>query len=354
MSTKIINVPNGNNTPTTTAEILIENKIDYTPKVSVIIPVYNVEKYLRQCLDSVVNQTLKEIEIICIDDGSTDSSLEILKEYAEKDPRFTILTQENLYSGIARNAGLSIAKGEYLWFIDSDDFIELNAIELINNNNKDNDIILIGYRNITDNKIKENLSHCYLDYKIEKDIRKNAFKAQATIWCKIYKRDFILKQNIRFDNFKVCNDVYFAYYSMIVAQDITSIPQCLYNYRKDAIGALSRTRGEKSHYIVYAFNNIKQNLINKNLFNGYKKILLKQYIQHIDYELNNCSNFQQKIKLIRKLSFSEKMRFFLYKAQKAPFRIKYKEKKLQITILGIKTKINNPFTITKKSYTIFL
>ncbi len=92
MENTIITVKNADNEPNSEAMIIIKNEILYTPKVSVIIPVYNVEKYLRECLDSVVNQTLKEIEIICVDDGSTDSSLEILKEYAKKDNRFTIIT----------------------------------------------------------------------------------------------------------------------------------------------------------------------------------------------------------------------------------------------------------------------
>ena len=92
---QMITVKNAEGEPDTQAKILIQNKVNYTPKVSVIIPVYNVEEYLRECLDSVVNQTLKEIEIICVDDGSTDNSLEILKEYAKKDNRISVLTQEN-------------------------------------------------------------------------------------------------------------------------------------------------------------------------------------------------------------------------------------------------------------------
>ena len=123
---KTITVKNAEGEPDTEAVVLVQNKIDYTPKVSVIIPVYNVEQYLRECLNSVIKQTLKEIEIICVDDGSTDNSLDILKEYAEKDHRITIITQKNLHAGVARNAGLSIAKGEYLSFLDSDDFFELN------------------------------------------------------------------------------------------------------------------------------------------------------------------------------------------------------------------------------------
>ena len=93
-----------------------------TVKVSVILPVYNVEKYLKECLDSILNQTLQEIEVICVDDGSTDRSLEILREYEKKDKRVIVLTQENKGAGAARNKGLAIAKGEYLSFLDSDDF----------------------------------------------------------------------------------------------------------------------------------------------------------------------------------------------------------------------------------------
>ncbi len=99
------------------------------PKVSVIIPVYNVEAYLRQCLDSVVNQTLKDIEIICVDDGSTDGSAAILKEYATKDERIKILTQSNSGAGAARNAGIARATGEWITFCDADDWIEPDAIE---------------------------------------------------------------------------------------------------------------------------------------------------------------------------------------------------------------------------------
>lgn len=98
-------------------------------KVSVIVPVYNVEKYLKEAMDCIINQTLKEIEIICVDDGSTDSSLDILNKYADKDNRIIILEQENQGAGVARNTGLDIARGEYLSFLDPDDFFELTLLE---------------------------------------------------------------------------------------------------------------------------------------------------------------------------------------------------------------------------------
>ena len=99
-------------------------------KVSVILPVYNVSDYLRQCMDSIVGQTLKDIEIICVDDGSTDDSLAILKEYEAKDQRVKVIQQANAGAGAARNKGLEIATGEYLSFLDSDDFFEPDMVAM--------------------------------------------------------------------------------------------------------------------------------------------------------------------------------------------------------------------------------
>ena len=98
------------------------------PKVSIIIPVYNVEKYLKKCLNCIVNQTLTDFEVICINDGSTDNSLEILNEYAKNDKRFIVISQENQGQGVARNRCLELVKGEYIQFIDPDDWVETNML----------------------------------------------------------------------------------------------------------------------------------------------------------------------------------------------------------------------------------
>ena len=127
MEEKIINVKNAQGDEDTKAMIIHKNNINYIPKVSVIIPVYNTEKYLRECLDSIVNQTLKEIEIICVDDGSTDSSLEILKEYAKKDNRINLhFNEKNL--GYIKNFEnlLKRVENEYFMLADQDDYWILN------------------------------------------------------------------------------------------------------------------------------------------------------------------------------------------------------------------------------------
>jgi len=98
-------------------------------KISVIIPVYNTEKYLKECLESIINQTLTDIEIICINDGSTDNSLDILNSYANSDKRIKVFSQKNQGQGTARNYGMKIATGDYIHFMDSDDILELNTFE---------------------------------------------------------------------------------------------------------------------------------------------------------------------------------------------------------------------------------
>lgn len=116
------------------------------PKISIIIPVYNVEKYLAECLDSCINQTLEDIEVICIDDCSTDNSYKILEEYQQKDSRIKIFRhEENKKQGTARNKGLDVATGEYIWFIDSDDYIDTKACQILYDVIKDFNIDLLCF-----------------------------------------------------------------------------------------------------------------------------------------------------------------------------------------------------------------
>ena len=107
------------------------NNLTTNPLVSVIVPVFNGAPYLRQCMDSICTQTLKEIEIICVDDGSTDDSLSILQEYSAKDGRVIVLQQQNLYAGTARNNGMKIARGKYYSFLDADDYFEEDMLKCL-------------------------------------------------------------------------------------------------------------------------------------------------------------------------------------------------------------------------------
>ena len=134
------------------------------PKISIVIPIYNVEKYLRDCLDSCVNQTMEDIEIICVDDCSPDNSIQILEEYSQKDSRIKIFRHEiNKNLGSARNTGLQNATGEYVWFVDSDDYIDTKACQILYEAIKDFnvDILCFSALNFTEENDVRKFSHSY-------------------------------------------------------------------------------------------------------------------------------------------------------------------------------------------------
>lgn len=176
------------------------------PKISIIIPVYNVEEYLKQCLDSVINQTFKDIEIIIVNDGSTDNSINIIEEYKERDSRIIFLNQENHGPGYARNSGLKIAKGEYILFIDSDDWIRedtLQELYEIVKNDKNIDLIIFQYVNYDDEKDK------FYDEEFDSELKKYVNKTfnyedvsniylQPNPNMKFYKKSLIEENNIQF------------------------------------------------------------------------------------------------------------------------------------------------------------
>lgn len=128
-----------------------------TTVFSIIVPVYNSQEFLHKCLDSLVNQTLHDIEIICIDDGSTDDSLSILREYANADNRVIVITQQNSGPSVARNKGLSIAKGKYILFVDSDDWLEYDACCILKYELIKNPVDIAIFRHATiENNIQKN------------------------------------------------------------------------------------------------------------------------------------------------------------------------------------------------------
>ena len=212
-------------------------------KVSIIIPVYNVEEYLRQALDSVIHQTLKDIEIICVDDRSTDNSFEILKEYASKDGRIKILqTDKNSGPGVARNLGLNLANGEYIMFLDPDDWYELNACELAYNQIKqnDNDYVQFNYKLYREDnnttKVKSRRLRPFLKFKDKQDIRlgndlKNKYIVSCYTVMQIYSLKFLNKYNIRFLDIRNGEDVPFYIKVLMCSDTMSVIFDALYTYR---------------------------------------------------------------------------------------------------------------------------
>ncbi|MCI5866500.1 MAG: glycosyltransferase family 2 protein [Methanosphaera sp.] len=224
-------------------------------KVSVVMPVYNVEKYLRQSLDTIVNQTLEDIEIICINDGSPDNSLDILNEYAAKDPRITVVSQENGGHAVATNRGIDMATGEYLFLMDSDDILELNALEDTYNiaTQKDVDFVLFKAINYDDEQDKyyeaENYSMNMVAHRVKdqifsyEDVKDLIFKITVTPWSKLYNRKFIEDNHIRFPEGLVFDDNVFFWKVLFSAKRIYFHPEFLFKRRWYATS--STTAGDR-------------------------------------------------------------------------------------------------------------
>lgn len=187
------------------------------PKVSVIVPVYNTEKYLGKCLDSLVNQTLQEIEIVVIDDGSTDSSSEIIREYQSRYPeKIVVFTQKNSGQGIARNKGLKLCNGEYIGFLDSDDFVKVTMFGQMYDKAKKNnaDYVACGYTDITyqDNRIIELKK--YISSKVAKSNKDMFFGALASPFIHLYQREILNLADATFTEGKIYEDT--AFYLKVI------------------------------------------------------------------------------------------------------------------------------------------
>lgn len=211
-------------------------------QVSVILPVYNVAKYLHQAMDSVLGQTLKEIEIICVDDGSTDESYEILEEYAQKDNRITLIQQKNQGAGVARNTGLAVARGKYLLFLDPDDFFEFNMVEELYERAEKLGVEIvisppIGFNESTKKPYeihrffkKENIPQ--KDFFSYLDMEEHIFSSFGFApWNKFYQREFIIKNNIKFQEIFRGDDMFFTMIALISAKKITTLDKKFVHYR---------------------------------------------------------------------------------------------------------------------------
>lgn len=216
-------------------------------KISVIVPVYNVEEYIEECINSIVNQTLKEIEIIIVNDGTKDNSIKKIEKYFS-DPRIILINKENGGISSARNAGLKIAKGEYVSFIDSDDFIELTMLEELYNNSEKAEIV---FSNITffNNETKEK------NYDKKKAVFGNINKGSYLFYYvvispgnKIYKRAYLEKVNFNFIEGIIYEDAIFAIETLFLAKKVKYIDKFHYIYRtnrKNSIMTLTKLEGRK-------------------------------------------------------------------------------------------------------------
>ncbi len=277
--------------------------------VSIIIPVYNAEKYIKKCIESIINQTYKNIEIIVVDDGSKDNSLNIIKKY-KNDSRVKIISTQNHGVSFARNLGLKKCAGDFVMFVDSDDWIESNAVEVLLNAavEQNAEIVQSSYyqdedghielkqRKIKQDGIKELKEKIFLINTMN-DIN---FGALRCVWGKIFKKEII--QNTRFDeNIYLLEDGIFIYECMENIECFQFINQHLYHYRKVETSACNRFNEDQ----LAQYKNISNKLLRiltKDQIQLYYKVMLECIMTYIS-RLANYSKIgkNEKIKLIENL-----------------------------------------------------
>lgn len=271
--------------------------------VSIIIPVYNAEKYLSQCLSSLYKQIFADFEIICVDDGSTDNSLMILKEYEQKDDRVTVIEQKNQYAGVARNNGMKRAKGKYLLFLDADDFFADNMLEeLVKRAETDRTEILVFDVFQYDNVMKKVISTAWRP--IKKNLFGEGIKSARDIadtifdfttpapWNKLFLREFVKKNNLQFQAIQRTNDLYFTYAAFTYAERIGICDKKLLFYRDNNSSSLQGTGDITPNVFSQALFALRDNLQNRGILDIYRKSFDNMALAVCIYNLNKMNNIE--------------------------------------------------------------
>ncbi|MEY8494236.1 glycosyltransferase family 2 protein [Lachnospiraceae bacterium 29-91] len=276
-------------------------------KISVIIPVYNTEEYLNECLESICSQTLKEIEIICVDDGSTDNSLRILADYAARDSRIRLLKQSNQYAGVARNLGMRYASGKYLCFLDSDDFFSAFFLEkmYIAAEKYESDIVICNcynYDSMTGQTSKGYMREEFLPEDStnfsKEDISDKLFQiTDGWPWNKLFRTEFIQRSGLSFSSTRTANDGYFVFMALALAARITKVDDYLINWRINNRNSLSNTRNKSWYCGFQMLYEMKQGLKKNNLYEMMEKTFLNFSLEYILWSLEQMEFCNEKEKL---------------------------------------------------------
>lgn len=239
------------------------------PIVSVIIPSYNAADYIAQTLESVLAQTLTDIEVIVVDDGSTDNTRNIVADFANKDPRLTLVEQTNQFAGVARNNGMSKARGKYLYFLDADDYIESNALEeLVNAIEQHGADIAIakseGFDNTTGDTWTIDGALNGVDY--DRPIAHAEYcdrLFQSFIgwpWDKLFRKEFIDKTALTFQPLRTTNDALFVFCALALADTIVCLDSVLFHHRTNNKNSLEGSRAKSWNNAICAINVIEDQL----------------------------------------------------------------------------------------------
>lgn len=315
--------------------------------VSIIIPIYNVEKYLEKCIKSIINQTYRNLEIILINDGSTDESAKICEAYKELDNRIIFINKKNGGAASAKNEGLKVAKGDYITFVDSDDFVELDMIEYMVNTIKkyNSDIVQCSFTNLYKNteKFKQ-------DKIIEQKIGSKDFLElfltkwdSSLFWNKLFKREVI--ENVFFKEGRCIDDEFFTYKCVINSKSIVTSNKIVYNYRMRKSGVMKSERSQKQilkdrvDYLYERYELVRK--IYKDLDKSFLEHLLTYYLiiskdyyvneKLLDYMKNNLKSIKVKI-ITSNIDIRIKMQILRFMMTKSDKYIQSKNQLEEVTI----------------------
>ena len=251
-------------------------------KVSVIIPVYNVENYLKQCLDSICAQTLKDIEIICINDGSTDNSGNILDKYAQKDSRFVIINKNNEGVSIARNTGISCAEGEFICFVDSDDYIDKDYLEKLYNAaiEYNCDIACCGFVRFHGirKSIRKKIDKTKVLKTIDEKIEIENLPEHNYVWNKLYRRKSFIEHNLQFVPHRYFEDIEIVIKILNSMGDMVTVPDIHYYYRKNPTSIVHTQSTKKRQDYYWAISEFQKYINENNIVLPRNKLTEKRYV----------------------------------------------------------------------------
>ena len=291
--------------------------------VSIIMPMYNAEKYIVEAVNSILNQKYCKFELIIVDDGSTDKSLELIKRLKEKDERITILKQKNKHAGSARNYGLKISRGEYVIFLDSDDIFEKNMIsKLVYVAEKHNSqIVLFSYYRFMKNRFLREKENLMLPLNTEfssNDIANSIFSCEPGVpWNKFYRKSFLDSLNIQFQGLKNTNDLFFTKMTMLLSDNMYYLNAPLVNYRVNNSTSLQGSLDSDPVCFLYALENIYIEMKKYNIIDNFEKgflLYICSILQNKIEKINSHDNFYIIFKYSKKffvnIGLIEKMNFY--------------------------------------------
>lgn len=265
------------------------NIADKKTLITIVVPVYNVEKYLYKCLESIRKQTLRQIEVICVNDGSTDNSLDIINQFVEIDDRFKVIDKKNTGYGDTVNCGIEAAKGTYVGIVESDDFVEPDMFEKLYmaTNSETIDIVKANYNFYRENSMphfqyNEILRQAKYNENFIPMENVNIFEVPASVWSAIYRKKFLKDNNIKFNTTPGASyqDVSFTFRVFMKAKSMICLKDAVINYRFDNPDA-SVKNPKKIYCICDEFNSIKEDVEQENnniMWNVYQHVKFQDYI----------------------------------------------------------------------------